>query len=132
MKDKGFSLIELMIVVVIIGIIASVAVPSYQRNVLKSGRGEGMSALLDVMRAQENFFANEFTYTSDLTLLNYNAALRTNTGKYLITARQCAVGDLTECVLLTATAQQEQSVDGNLTLDSRGDRTHKGNPGWPK
>jgi type IV pilus assembly protein PilE len=132
MKQKGFSLIELMIVVVIIGILASVAVPAYQKNVMRSSRGDGMTTLLDIMRAQENFFANEFTYTADLTELNYNAAQDSASGKYSITASACGGDPLTQCVSLTATAQQGQVADGNLTLDSRGNRTHNGSSGWPK
>lgn len=132
MKQKGFNLIELMIVLVIIGILASVAIPAYQDNVMRSSRGDGMTALLDIMRAQENFFANEFTYTTDLTDLGYDAAPESSSGKYIISASDCSGDPLTQCVSLTATAQQGQAADGNLTLDSRGNRTHHGNSGWPK
>ena len=128
MKQKGFSLIELMIVVTIIGILASIGLPAYQGNVMRSSRGDGMTALLDVMRAQENFFANEFTYTSDLSNLNYNAS----SGKYKITASACGSDPLTQCIKLTATAQEGQAADGNLTLDSRGNRTHGSKQSWPK
>ena len=132
MKQKGFNLIELMIVLVIIGILASVAIPAYQDNVMRSSRGDGMTALLDIMRAQENFFANEFTYTTNLTNLNYDASQKSASGKYAITASACGSDPLTECIRLTATARLGQGADGNLTLDSRGNRTHKGNTGWPK
>lgn len=133
MKNKGFSLIELMIVVVIIGIIASVAVPNYQSNVRKSSRSDGMTALLDIMRAQENYFANEYTYTSDLTDLNYPDPYVTEGDKYSIRAATCGAGiTLEACVRLTATAIGSQAVDGNLTLDSRGNKTHKGNNYWIK
>lgn len=132
MNQKGFSLIELMIVVVIIGIIASIAVPGYQNSVMRSSRGDGMTALLDIMRAQENFFANEYTYTTNLTQLNYNAAQASSSGKYIITAQQCGSDSLEACVMLVATAQGGQAVDGNLTLNSRGERTHNGAVGWPK
>lgn len=134
MKQQGFTLIELTLVVVIIGILTSVAIPAYQSNVIRASRGDGMSALLNIMRAQEDYFANEFTYTEDLTELNYDAAHTTASGKYKITASACGGADLiNQCVMLTATAQLGQTKDGNLTLDSRGNRTHAGNPGgWPK
>lgn len=132
MRQKGFNLIELMVVVTIIGILATVAVPAYNQNIRESSRGDGMTALLDIMRAQENFFANEFTYTTNLTQLNFNAVQDSSSGKYKITAGTCGGDPLTQCVRLTATAQQGQAIDGNLTLDSRGNRTHNGNTGWPK
>ena len=130
-KQKGFSLIELIIAVTIIGIIASIAIPSYQRNVVKTGQAEGKSELLDVMRSQENYFANNFTYTTDLTHLNYNSVHTTSGDRYSITASTCSGGlDLTQCVLLTAVGIGSQVSDGNLTLNSQGSRTHNGVNGW--
>lgn len=131
MKQKGFNFIELMIVVTIIGILASVAIPAYQKNVIKSARGDGMTALLEVMRAEENFFANEFTYTTNLAELSISNSL-SSAGKYKISAGACGSEALTACVRLTATAQGGQASDGNLTLDSRGNRTHGSSSSWPK
>lgn len=136
-KQNGFNLIELLVVVTIIGIIASVAVPAYQSNVTKSARGEGMTETLDIMRAQENFFANNFTYTTNLTQLNYNNPHVTTSGRYQVSASQCTDNDgnimaLTQCILLTATAIGGQVDDGNLTLDSQGNRTHRNNNTWIK
>ncbi|MFT7109703.1 MAG: type IV pilus assembly protein PilE [Psychrobacter glaciei] len=128
--QKGFSLIELMVVVAIIGILASIAVPSYNRSVAKSARGEGMTEILDIMRAQENFFANAFTYTTDLTDLNFVSPHITSNGRYSIAASACAGLALTQCVQLTATPLAGQVIDGNLILDSRGTRSHNGNAGW--
>ncbi len=122
-----------MVVVAIIGIIAAVGVPSYQSSVLKSTRGEGMTATLDVMRAQENFFANNFRYSTDLTELNYSNPHVTSNGRYSISASTCNGGlALTQCVLLTATAIGAQVDDGNLSLDSQGNRTHGIKTSWIK
>ncbi len=126
-----------MVVLAIIGIIASVAIPSYQRHVVKTYRtDDAMPALLDMMRAQENYFANEYTYATDMTHINYGAngsAFTIPSGRYEISAAVCdATTAITACVLLTATPKGSQVSDGNLTLDSRGNRSHNGTSGWVK
>jgi len=61
-KDKGFTLIELMIVVAIIGILASIAYPAYQDYVLRAKRGDGKVAILSAQLVQEKYRANNITY----------------------------------------------------------------------
>jgi len=61
-SSDGFSLIELMIVVAIIGILAAVAVPSYLNHVLRTRQADGITRLLDIKAAQEKFYALENTY----------------------------------------------------------------------
>ena len=132
MKQTGFSLIELMIVILIIGILASVAVPSYNSYVIRSSRIDGMTSLQNIMRAQIDFSANEFAYTINLTDLNFDSSQASSAGRYRITAGPCGSEPLTQCIRLTATPLLGQASDGPLTLDSRGNRTHNGNDGWPK
>ena len=57
-QQRGFTLIELMIVVAVIGILAAIAYPSYQDQVRKSRRSDGFSALSDLQLAQEKLRGN--------------------------------------------------------------------------
>ncbi|MFN2301846.1 MAG: type IV pilin protein [Gammaproteobacteria bacterium] len=69
----GFTLIELMIVVAIIGFLAAIAYPSYNAYVTKSMRSVGQSILTQVASRQEQFFLDNKTYADNLTLLGYAA-----------------------------------------------------------
>lgn len=68
-NQKGFTLIELMIVVVIVAILAAVAIPSYQNSIQKTRRGDAKEALTRIAAAQERYFFTNNNYTSDLTKL---------------------------------------------------------------
>ena len=64
--QRGFTMIEVMIVVAIIGIIAAIAYPSYQDYVREARRTDGMAALLAIANEQEKWFIGNGTYTSIL------------------------------------------------------------------
>jgi len=66
--QKGFSLIELMIVVAVIGILASVAYPAYQDYVIRSKRGDAMSSLAALRIEQEKYRANNSSFASAAAL----------------------------------------------------------------
>ena len=65
-REQGVTLIELVVAVVIVGILASIAVPSYRNYVLRANRTEGRAALLALATAQEKFYLQCNTYTTDL------------------------------------------------------------------
>jgi len=66
-KASGFSLIELMIVVVIVGILLAISVPAYQGYVLRSHRADGHASLVDIAARQERFVAQNNTYTTEIS-----------------------------------------------------------------
>ena len=126
-KQKGFNLIELMIVVTIIGILAAIAYPQYSQYVTQARRNDGIATLLQIMQQQERFFTEQLTYTADLTALGYTVdgggKASTENGHYRVSAAVCTGETIDRCVNLTAEPQGVQAGDGNMTLDSRGNRT---------
>ena len=71
--DPGFTLIELMVVVAVIGILAAVAYPAYTQQIRKGHRADAKTAVLDMAAREEKFFAinNAYTDVGDATGLNY-------------------------------------------------------------
>ncbi len=63
-KKKGFTLVELMVVVIIVGILATVAVPIYRTNIRKAMASEGAALLGSVLTAQRIYFAEHNAYTT--------------------------------------------------------------------
>ncbi|QBR84026.1 type IV pilin protein [Legionella israelensis] len=62
MKTKGFSLIELLIVMVIAGILVSIAYPAYREYITRARRSDGQAALLDLASRMERYYSEENTY----------------------------------------------------------------------
>lgn len=125
MKNKGFTLIELLTVLAIVALLGSIAIPWYGQYTQRGNRGEGISSLQDILNAQERFYTDNVTYTTNLA----NAGLPsdpfvTTRGFYSISARQCTQGGanlpLTQCVELVATAINGQVPDGNLITNTLG------------
>ena len=75
---KGFTLVELAVVIVIIGVLAAFGVPRFLKSVERSKAAEAFSYLSAVRAAQERYCAREGTYASDLTLLD----IQMSTPKY--------------------------------------------------
>jgi type IV pilus assembly protein PilE len=84
MKQKGFTLTELVVVVVIIGILAAIGLPSYRAYVLRSQRTEAKDALVRLASNQERFYLQNSTYTADLAALGFANGGMTDTGLYTL------------------------------------------------
>ena len=122
MKARGFTLIELMIVIAVLAILVAIAYPSYQRHIEKTRRADGQSALLGAAQEMERCFTRNNTYTGCFTtdptspqaspdeFYNLHATLTATT--YTLNA-------------VPAGAQTTDAC-GTFTLDHRGNRGHGG------
>lgn len=120
--QRGYTLIELLLVVSIIGIIAAVAYPSYTDSVLKGNRTEGQRELLRLANMQEQLYVDTRAYTTDMKELGAPAdPYITESGLYSIDAT--VNGD---SFVLTATAKKGQVKDSgctSLTINEAGETT---------
>lgn len=119
----GVTLLELMIVVVIVGILASVAYPSYQNYILRSKRAEGKALLMDAAARQERYFADKNTYTTTPTDLGFGSdEPKSAEGNYELSIEAGPSGDIATSyeLIVTPLFGSGDAECGNLELDSRG------------
>ncbi len=69
--NAGFTLIELMVVVIVLGILVAVALPSYQNYILKGNRAVAKAKLLDVAARQETYFGDNKVYTNSMGFFGF-------------------------------------------------------------
>ncbi|WP_048308671.1 type IV pilin protein [Halomonas sp. PR-M31] len=135
-KNSGFTLIEMMIAVAIVGILASIAYPSYQSYVERSRRGDAIISLLELAQAQERFMARCGHYASKLdgtpACGDANEGLggdaQSREGFYQLSLAASGAASYT----LKATPKGAQTSDikcAELTLDHLGQRGAKGDGG---
>ena len=120
--SKGFTLIEVMIVVAIIGILAAIAYPSYDEYVKRGNRTEGQAFLSDVAARQERYFSQNNAYITDVAnIAKLGVTANSPTGKYSIVLAGGGGG-----YTLTANNQFSDAKCATLTLNALGVRDSSG------
>jgi type IV pilus assembly protein PilE len=133
-RVRGFSLIELMVVVAIGAILVSIAVASYKTQVQKSHRTEARSALLDLAAREERYFSTNNKYTNAAASLNYLTFTPVGNGYYNVAINPIAavpgnVPPTPAGYTITATAIGIQASDTScltFTVDQTGAQTSTG------
>jgi type IV pilus assembly protein PilE len=137
LRHTGFSLIELMVAVLVIGILASIAVPTYTAQTRKSRRTEARTALLDLAGREERVLSVNNSYSALPTDVGYTGTtwgtgISVGSGYYTVvvaapdTANQPGV---TNSFLITATAVLSQANDAGcatLSVNQLGQQTATG------
>jgi type IV pilus assembly protein PilE len=132
-RPRGFTLVELIIVLLVAAILAAVAIPLYLNQVRESRRTDARSALLDLAGREERYFATQNAYTNDSTQLGYTTAGNTwpqtvGSGYYQLAQPALAAGP-PPTYSITATplgAQVKDTACASLTVNSAGQQTSTG------
>jgi type IV pilus assembly protein PilE len=128
-RERGVTLMELMIVVVVIGILSIIAVPSYRTYTMRANRTEAKSALLAIQLAQERYYLANHTYGNITALAGLGVTGTSENGVYTLAI------DPVDATGYTATATPTPGGGTNgvnmtsdtqcasFSIDSRGVRT---------
>lgn len=128
-KHQGFTLIELMITIAILGILAAIAYPSYTAQVQKSRRADAQVALQEIAQRQEAYFLHNRSYAKDVAQLGYAAT--STEGQYDLSiaptptactgvAAVACTGYVASAAPATGKPQVHDKPCQALTLDDRG------------
>lgn len=133
---RGFTLIELMIVVAIIAVLAIIAIPSYGRYTYRARRGDGQNLLMHIAQMEERYYTDYNHYSLSAASLGYTSTPTSEHGYYTASLAAASGTSAGQGYVATAAPQGVQANDvcASLSIDNTGlkkpiptDTTHNSN-----
>lgn len=121
-KQKGFTLMELMIAVVVVSILAAIAYPSYTQYVVRANRSEVQQFMLEIASRQQQYFMDVRSYGT-LTQLGITVPASVAKNYSIDPGPNNAATPRSYLITATPKAGSAQDGDGNQTLSSTGAKT---------
>lgn len=125
MKRTGFTLIEVMVTVAIIGILATIAYPSYIQYLIRGTRAAAQSFMLDAVNKQEQYLLDARTYTAvadNAAFSTIGLTVPTEVSAFYNLSVASATST-TYTILAVPISTTRQASDGNLTIDQAGNKS---------
>jgi type IV pilus assembly protein PilE len=130
-NNRGFTILELLIVVLIIGVLASIAYPSYTSSLVKGSRGSAKAFLLEIAQKQQQFLLDNRSYATKAELEAAGVvASREVTSFYTWTVTPVAGPPPSFTARVTPIASTRQKDDGWLEINNAGAKTSEKANKW--
>jgi type IV pilus assembly protein PilE len=120
-RARGFTLIEVMIAVVIVGILTAIALPAYRSYIVKGKRGAAQAQMMDLANREEQFLLANRAYADKATIVSNGYGLPASVADSYTWNITTTTGSL-PTYTITFTPANGQVGDGALTLDSSGNK----------
>ena len=126
-RTRGFTLIELMIVVAIVGILAAIAFPSYQNHVRKANRANAQAFMMNIANKEQIYLSTARAYTDVVTDLDTPPA---DVSKHYAFKIVLLPGPPPSFTITATPSSTPQAPDGWVALDSAGTKTSEFASKW--